>query len=381
MTSRDLRIRCAAALLLVLAPATVQAQGNLSVQGLGFPPGQLSARALGTGGAIGEMDPGSTLNPAAIFEFGAPALSMELAPEFRKVTANGISANSSTQRFPVFVGALPFGQRLMLGISSSTLLDRSWETTTPQQQLIRGDTVRYNSSTTSDGSVNDIAFTVAYAIRPWLRVGLADHAINGRDVVTVRRTFEDTVRYGNTVEPVTSTYTGNALSAGVILEDPSLGSVSMSYRHGGKFEQTVGDTLVNNAHVPDRVGLGFSFTGLRNTTLAARTSYDTWSRLGSVDASAGAAMNAWDSSLGAELGGTQLGNLPLTFRLGTRWRDLPYPADGHQVREASLSGGLGIVLAHGGALLDFAALHASRSAGIGISEAAWTVSVGLTIRP
>lgn len=381
MTARTRWLRRAALLVALAAPAAARAQGNLSSQGLGYPLGPFSARALGTGGAIGEMDPGSTLNPAAIIEFGAPALSMQMAPEFRKVTANGTTANSSTQRFPVFIGALPFGEKLMIGISSSTLLDRSWQTTTPQVQLIRGDSVRFNSTTTSDGSVNDIAFSAAYAFRPWLRVGVAAHAINGRDVVTIRRTFEDTVRYGNTVEPLTNTYTGNALSAGVVMEKPEIGAVAFSFRRGGKFEQTVGDTLVNHAYVPDRFGVGLMYTGLRNTTFAARTGYDKWSSLGSIQSASGPAQNAWDSSLGAELGGAQIGDVPVSFRVGTRWRDLPFPADGHQVRESSYSGGLGLTMAQGRALFDLSAMHSARSAGIAVSESAWTISFGLTIRP
>jgi hypothetical protein len=51
------------------------------------------------------------------------------------------------------------------------------------------------------------------------------------------------------------------------------------------------------------------------------------------------------------------------------------------VRESSYSLGLGLTMAQGRALFDLAALHSARSAGIGISESAWTISMGLTIRP
>ncbi len=382
MTARRLTGGLAAVVYLALAwPAGAVAQGTLSAQGLGYPPGALSARSLGTGGALGEMDPTSPLNPASIIEFGSPALSMQLQPEFRRVTDNGKVANSSTQRFPVFVGALPFGSRFMIGASSATLLDRTWQTTTPQTQLIRGDSVRFNSTTKSDGSVNDLALTAAYVFTPWFRAGVAMHAINGRDVVALRRTFEDTVRYGNTLETVSNTYSGNALSAGVEFLDPSLGGIALSYRRGGKLHQNVGDTLVEAARVPDRIGLGLAFNGLSGTTLALRTSYDRWAALGNMDSATGAAMNAWDTSLGAEFTGPRFGGLPLALRVGTRWRNLPFPADGHQVHEASFSGGLGLTLARGHALLDLAGVHASRTAGIGISERAWTLSIGFTIRP
>jgi hypothetical protein len=382
MTTRRLPGRLAAlAIVLFALPAAAGAQGNLSVQGLGYPPGQMSARSLGTGGALGEMDPTSALNPAAILEFGAPAMSMQLEPEFRRVSQNGQSSNSSTQRFPVFVGALPFGQHLMVGVSSATLLDRTWQTTTPQTQLIRGDSVSFNSTTKSDGSVNDLAFTVAYIFKPWLRAGVAVHAVNGRDVVQLRRTFDDTLRYGNTLQTVSNSYDGDALSAGVEFIEPSLGGIALSYRRGGKLTQSVGDTLLESAHVPDRFGFGLAFNGFSGTTLAFRTAYDRWSALGNMDSASGAATNSWDSSVGAEFTGPRLGALPLSLRVGTRFRDLPFPADGHRVRETSFSGGLGLSLAQGHALFDIAGVHATRNAGIGISERAWTLSMGFTVRP
>src|SRR5262245_55395212 len=46
--------------------SSAAAQGNLSTQGLGFPPGQLSTKAASMGGSIGESDASSPLNPASI---------------------------------------------------------------------------------------------------------------------------------------------------------------------------------------------------------------------------------------------------------------------------------------------------------------------------
>ncbi len=370
-----------AALLAVAVPAAGRAQGTLSVQGLGYPPGQFSARAMGTGGALGEFDPASPVNPAALIDFGSAALSAQMAPEFRRVTDGSATSSSSTQRFPLFIGALPFSDKFIVGVSSSTLLDRSWQTTTSQQQILSGDTVAFNSTVTSDGSINDLAFTAAYMPVPWLRLGIAAHAINGRDIVTTRLTFVDTVRYGNSVTPITNTFTGNALSVGAELVDPSLGGLAMSYRRGGPFEQTVGDTLIAKGGVPDEFGFGVVFTGITGTAFAFRTAYDTWSRLGAMDSAFGSAMNAWDTSLGMEYVGPQLGALPLTLRIGTRWRDLPFPAEGHQVHEGSVSGGLGFGLAQGRASVDLGVVRSVRSAGISISESAWTMNVGLTIRP
>ncbi len=379
MTARRAAALALAALLGTAHAA--RAQGTLSVQGLGYPPGQLSARSMGTGGALGEFDPTSAVNPAALLEFGTAALTMQMAPEFRRVTDGSKTASSSTQRFPIFIGALPVSDRLIFGVSSSTLLDRSWQTTTPQTQILGTDTVAFNSTTQSDGSVNDFAFTAAYMPLAWLKLGIALHAINGRDVLTTRRTFADTVRYGNTVEPYTSTYAGNAISAGIVMDDPSVGGIAVSYMRGGPFEQTTGDTLLAKANVPDRFDLGLVYTGFTGTAIAFRTAYESWSRLGSMDSASGAAINAWDTSAGVEFNGPRLGTLPVLLRAGARWRDLPFPAQGHQVSERSASAGFGLNMAGGRATFDFAMVRSARSAGIGIAESAWTMNAGLTIRP
>ena len=63
--ARDARVALTL-LALALSPRMTLAQGTLSTQGLGFPPGQLSTPAILMGGSIGEADPFSPLNPASI---------------------------------------------------------------------------------------------------------------------------------------------------------------------------------------------------------------------------------------------------------------------------------------------------------------------------
>ena len=50
----------------LILPSLAETQGVVSVQGFGYPPGQLSAGSLGIGGANAESDPASALNPAGI---------------------------------------------------------------------------------------------------------------------------------------------------------------------------------------------------------------------------------------------------------------------------------------------------------------------------
>jgi hypothetical protein len=71
------------------------------------------------------------------------------------------------------------------------------------------------------------------------------------------------------------------------------------------------------------------------------------------------------------------------LRLGGRWRTLPFEALGNKVRERSLSGGIGTALASGRVLTDVTVVRAQRDAGsgLGVNEKAWTLSLGLSVRP
>src|SRR5687768_17851216 len=103
----------AACWLLVLAAmggaSPAGAQGTLSTQGLGYPPGQLSTQAKTMGGAIGEADPLSPLNPAATGLLPTAILMMQAEPEYRVVHVGNQTQRTSVSRFPVFLGALPLG--------------------------------------------------------------------------------------------------------------------------------------------------------------------------------------------------------------------------------------------------------------------------------
>ena len=73
MTTRPVRWFLLAPAMLAAA-ATARAQGTLSTQGFGYPTSGMSARSLGTGGAITELDPLSATNPASLPSIGGPAL-------------------------------------------------------------------------------------------------------------------------------------------------------------------------------------------------------------------------------------------------------------------------------------------------------------------
>ncbi|HEX7939060.1 MAG TPA: hypothetical protein VF483_08700, partial [Gemmatimonadaceae bacterium] len=127
--------------LALVSGSVVRAQGNLSTQGLGFPPGQLSTKALSMGGSIGDGDAVSPLNPAALSLLITPLITMQAEPEFRETKLGGKTEKTSVARFPVFFAAMPIGSRFAASVSASTLFDRTWSTSARDTQIIGSDTV------------------------------------------------------------------------------------------------------------------------------------------------------------------------------------------------------------------------------------------------
>jgi hypothetical protein len=144
---------------------------------------------------------------------------------------------------------------------------------------------------------------------------------------------------------------------------------------------SVEDTTLTSANVPDRFGASIAFVGIANSTLSVRTSHDNWSSLGTLGAPGLTGVDAWDSSVGAEIAGPKFQDRLVFLRGGYRTRTLPFQAAGSDVKENSITGGIGTTLAQGRVIADLAVIHANRSATVGASEHAWTVSVGISVRP
>jgi hypothetical protein len=380
-------LRATLALASLAAPVRIlPAQANLSGQGLGYPTGQLSARAAGTGGAIGEIDPLSQLNPAALGFAGTTTLFFQIEPEFRRVNAGSLSDKTTTARYPLFAAAIPLGSSWAVGISSATLLDRTWTTSTRTTVVAGSDTVASTFIYGSDGSINDLRLAAQWMPATWARLGLGGHLISGSDRVFIGRTFENSA-FGSFADTSILSFDGGAVSAGVQIIAPKVAILSAAYRKGGQLNARRSDTALGSARVPDRLGFSVAYIGIAGTQIAARTSYDKWAALNGLRRGAAEAVNAWDTSLGADISGPHFGAAaPLMLRVGGRWRTLPYEAAGKPVRERSVSAGLGALFAGGRVLTDLTLIRAARDAditsgGSAINERAWTLSIGLGVRP
>jgi hypothetical protein len=385
-------MRVVAVLALLLVAAPLAAQGTVSGQGYGYPPGALGTRTQGAGGSLEQFDEESPVNPAALMRWGQPGLHFQYDPEFRTVSAAGAPDNRTVVgRFPVIVAAIPVGSRASLALSISTLLDRTYQTTSTKRRLVGADSLFVTEKLNADGGMNDIRLGGAVGVTKWLNVGVALHAITGQNQVVQTASVQSTdPALGDSTGgrfaayDVTLGFRGSAISAGADFHPSRTFAVAVSARKGGALRtlraDTAGkDSTVTRAHVPDKWGVGVRYNGIPGTVLAANIDWDGWSSLQSLGETA-TARDGYTYSVGGETRGPRfVGNI-VTLRLGARMRTLPYLAAGSDVHERTLAAGFGIPFAYERATMNFSAQNAVRTAGSS-RETAWTIGFGLTVRP
>jgi hypothetical protein len=380
------RLSALAAAAVVVCAAQAGAQANLSTQGFGFPPGQFSTRTWGTGGAIAELDPFSPVNPASIALQTSRIITFQIEPELRTVKSPGGSERTTTARYPNISVAFPVGKGVVLGLGASTLLDRTSTTEFNTNQVLdNADTVPIQTRYRIDGAMSDVRLAAGWNATRWLRLGLGAHAITGHNLVEIGQTFDDTSQFADFSQSIVLSFSGYAASAGLQAASKNW-TLALSGRFGGDLRATIEDTTLSKARVPLHFGGALAYTGIANSAIAIRTAHDSWSDLDGLGTAGLKGVDSWDSSIGADFAGPRLGSRTIFLRTGYRIRTLPFQAFGldgvaHDVDENSVSGGLGTTFANGRVLTDFAAIYANRSAGLPVSEHAWTLSIGISIRP
>ena len=383
MIARPRRLLLALAALAAM-PVLAHSQGTLSTQGFGYPTGGMSTRALGTGGAVTEFDPLSSTNPAALPSIGGGALYVQLEPEYRQLSVGAGSERARIARHPLAFVAVPLRSNLMGGVSVSNLLDRSFETNERRTQIIGNETLGTTNFFKSDGAIGDVRVALAWVPATWLRLGVAGHAITGDNRLRNVQQFDDSTRFATIEDTSTVTYVGTALSAGAAVFVRNALGLSASYRRGGSMSVKRADTTIGKANVPDRMSFSVAFIGIRGTTIAARTSKDTWSRMRGLGSPTLPISEEWDTSVGADILGPRFASRAIQVRAGARWRTLPFGLATSAVRERSASFGLGTLFARGRIALDVSGIRALRdpvNSAVDLRETAWTVSAGLTVRP
>ena len=374
--------------LALLVAGTLRAQGAISLQGFGYPPGQLTTRAASTGGALGEFDQAAPLNPAALMNWGVGGAYVQYSPERRSTTVAGIATNTTVARFPVFAIGLPLGAKYAFGISSSTLLERNYTTTATARQLIRTDSVTTTSVATARGSMNDVRFGGAMQVTSWLRVGTALHLVTGENRVRTQRSIApdtgaraDTVSYSTLTENSSATFGGTGVSVGVELLPTKKLSVAGSARLGFGMRADLNDSTRRTADAPSRAGAAVRWD-VAGSSLAARYNWEGWTALKGLGSDAGGIFDSHEFGIGAEVPGPKIRGGQMLLRVGARTRDLPFGIDGKQPSENVVGGGVGFPLGFGRAQLDLGIERASRKVpGIdNLSERGLIMSFGFRLR-
>jgi hypothetical protein len=368
----------------IVVSSSAKAQGALSTQGLGYPTGQMSARSEGAGGALADVDALSLVSPASIGGAGAAALFFQYSPEFRRVTAGSNTANTTTARFPLVSGALPMGEQWTLGLSSSTFLDRSSETSLVRRLNVGApitDSVDVTEQNKVLGAINDLRVALAWAGSPVFRVGIGAHVFSGSNRITFSQIFPDSNKYISTVQTNRIDYTGYAGSIGIEYHPSRAIGFALAGRMGGNLRASSGDTVLGSGRIPDHYSGSVVFDGITGVTIAARVAHDSWSSLSALSSSNIQAFDGWDTSVGAEVTGPRLIQRTIILRAGARFRTLPFGFNGQKVTENAFMAGLGAPLARDRASFDFTFQRAGRSAGGTVSETGYILSFGLRVSP
>ena len=382
------RLTSVAAMILALGASSVGAQGNLSTQGFGYPPGQLSTLAMSLGGGNAELDPSSAINPANVALWGASVLFMQYEPEIRTVKTATASSRTTTARFPMVGISVPLGRRLTAQASASTFLDRTWNSSSVTERDIGGTLVDVNEVFSSNGGITDFRLAFAYNASPRFQIGIAGHAFSGENRVTIEQRFPDTVTFSGAVQRSDISYGAVGASAGIVWRPATSLGLGASLRAGGDMEAQSGDTVISTGKVPMRYGFSASYSGISGVALSARANFDEWSAMEPMRRAGSTmrAFDAWDYGVGADVSGPTIGRRTIALRLGARQRGLPFGvgvgADQSRVTETAFSGGVGIPLGVGRSQIDMGVARASRKSGaVGATESAYIFSFGVRVRP
>jgi hypothetical protein len=199
--------------------------------------------------------------------------------------------------------------------------------------------------------------------------------------MNLTRTFDDSLRYGTLIRELTIGYLGNAFSLGATWRPTRQLALAASMRTGGNLDVRIADTVVASGSLPNRFGAGVRYDGFPGTSLAISVERTQWSSLGELSQSSLVANDSWEIGAGIESAGPKFRAVPTLIYLGYRRRDLPFSVNGEVVPETFYSGGAGIPLAGPRVILDMAIQRATRGPVTGVSEKAWIVSLGFTVRP
>lgn len=358
------------------------AQGSLSSLGFGYPVGGMSTRAAGTGGAFGEFDPLSAINPASLGGLSRLVVSAQTEPEYRTVHVGSVREKTTAQRLPLISLIFPAGRGVAVGVSASTYLDRSYSTVTSGEVVFDGQKISTTDRTDVRGSIADLRAAAGWQLNSRFSVGASGHLITGDNLVSLERSFSDSLRFGDVLDSSRVEYFGTALSVGGEWRVLKGLAAIASYRMGNGIDSRIRDTVRTSATVPNRIGAAIRYDGIPGSVFAVGIDQQQWSSLRGLGSTLVQPNDATNWHAGAELTGPRFLGSQLLMRAGYAKNELPFGIGSSVVEERRISVGMGLPIANERAGFDFSLQRANRTLSGNVSrESAWLLGFGVQIRP
>ena len=341
---------------------------QFGIRGLGTPGRWESVQARSTGGAFAPFDALSPLAEAPISDIGHLTATAAGATSHRDAEIDGTTTALRGTRFPLMGVAGQVAPRLSVAVGFSTYLDKSWDVTLRDSQVVRGSLQRYTDEIVSDGSVADIRLAVASRVSRRVAIGGGIHLLAGSTRETAERRFDDST-FHRVQQLAEVRYDGFGVSGSILIGVVPGLSIAAWGRSDNRLRAKVDDTTSARTDLPRMAGGGILVAPSPKVRLAASAAWRSWSRAGA------GAFDTWSWSAGGEIGGRRM-----PFRFGARGGQLPFGPGTKAPTEFAVSGGTGRAFAQGRALIDLGLERLERR-GSGLTERVWTVMVGLTVRP
>src|SRR5258708_40010873 len=108
-------------------------------------------------------------------------LLFQSGPRFRRLRTASATQKTTTSRFPLAIAALPIGSRATIAVSVSTLLDRSWQTTTTRDEFVGADKTTLTENVRSLGAIDDVRLAASWVPNEFVQFGVGGHVFTGQN--------------------------------------------------------------------------------------------------------------------------------------------------------------------------------------------------------
>ncbi len=366
-------------------PVELAAQSSMfGVRGLGLPGRPLTPRTRATGGSFALFDPESDFNPASLATQTAVTAGFVLAPSRRRWETPGGNASLRETRFPLmYVGGPIPGTRVGVNISIGSYADRDFRLASTGIEHIRGNDVEVTDTLSSLGGMSEIRLATGFLLGSKTGIGAGFHFITGSSRMDARRHFADSsfIAIRQTAE---MSYHGIGFSLGITHQLTPGVKLAAMVRADTKAKVDLDSTHIFNVDLPYTFSGGAQVRASRRLTFALSGTYRTWSGANSDLLAQGGvgSRNTLELNAGGEITRNLRRPTKLPLRLGVRYAELPFPVlAGAKPKEWTISAGTGTRFAQERGGVDLTLEQAFRTENDGYKEKAFTLLLGLSIRP